>query len=144
MSGDNDMPLFGSVATEYPNIRLAARPTREDIRWADLVLMVDPVTSKRSSRKKGSVPKFPSTPVLDRITDKAKKAGVTPESAVSAALAMVSSGNRLTELKALLVGPDELSRRVMLIAAEEVTETINLWMRRTPSRKRRADHASDT
>lgn len=129
MAWNDVLPSRGSVATDYPNIRRALRPTDEDVAWADLVAMVDPKAMKRAG-----IPPMPPLPDPDteqRLRASAKKAGVNRTAALFAMLAMVGSHNAALALNVLLVGPADLSAKALLIASEENKRVLDLWAGRT-------------
>lgn len=135
MAWNDVLPPRGSAATDYPTIRRAVHPTAEDLAWADAVAMVDPRAAKRVAGDDLMPMLFPDDSiVLTRMRRKARRAGVTPFAVLVATLGMLDSHGTLPlpgeGMNTLLVGPADLSRKVLLIAAEEVKATIDLWMNR--------------
>lgn len=121
---DPPLPLRGSVATDYPNIRRASKPTEADMAWADMVALVD----QQAARRVPGAPPFPDTPRLSEVKKKAREAGVDPPAVVLTLVGMLSAYDGWGEpVDVLLVGPAKLSSAALLIASEEVKATIDLW-----------------
>jgi len=123
------LPPRGSVATDYPNIRRALRPTDEDMSWADLVALVDPKAMKRAGIP--PMPPLPDPDISKRVKTAARRAGVTEASVVNAVMGMIGSNDAWLSMNVLLIGPADLSAKVMLIAAEENKRVLDLWAGRT-------------